>query len=46
MRHVAGRARPPTVIFNERFAIVGAQDDRVFADVARRIQRGDLKAEG
>lgn len=36
----------PTVIFNERFAIVGAQDYEVFADVARRIASGRLKAEG
>ena len=41
----AGLGGVPTVIFNERFAIVGAQDYEVFADVARRIQRGDLKAE-
>jgi predicted DsbA family dithiol-disulfide isomerase len=42
----AGLGGVPTVIFNERFAIVGAQDYEVFADVARRIQRGELKAEG
>ena len=42
----AGLGGVPTVIFNEKFAIVGAQDYEVFADVARRIQRGDLKAEG
>jgi len=42
----AGLGGVPTTIFNEKFAIVGAQDYEVFADVARRIQRGDLKAEG
>jgi len=42
----AGLGGVPTVIFNERFAIVGAQDYEVFADVAGRIQRGELKAEG
>lgn len=42
----AGITGVPTVIFNERFAIVGAQDYEVFADVARRIASGRLKAEG
>ena len=42
----AGLGGVPTIIFNEKFAIVGAQDYEVFADVARRIQRGDLKVEG
>ena len=36
----------PTVVFNERFAVVGAQDYEVFADIARRIASGKLKAEG
>ncbi len=35
----------PTFVFEEKFALVGAQDYAVFQDVARRIQRGDLKAE-
>lgn len=42
----AGLGGVPTFIFNDRFAVVGAQDYEVFADVARRIQRGELKAEG
>ena len=42
----AGVTGVPTVIFNERFAVVGAQDYEVFADVARRITSGKLKAEG
>jgi predicted DsbA family dithiol-disulfide isomerase len=41
----AGLGGVPAFIFNERFAVVGAQDYEVFADVARRIQRGELKAE-
>ena len=36
----------PTSIFNERFAVVGAQDYLVFADIAQRIVSGKLKAEG
>jgi predicted DsbA family dithiol-disulfide isomerase len=36
----------PTTIFNERFAVVGAQDYEVFSDIARRIVSGKLKAEG
>ena len=39
----AGLGGVPTFIFNDRFAVVGAQDYEVFADVARRIQRGELK---
>lgn len=35
----------PTVVFNERFAVVGAQDYAVFRDVAARIVSGRLKAE-
>jgi predicted DsbA family dithiol-disulfide isomerase len=42
----AGVTGVPTVIFNERFAVVGAQDYEVFADVARRIASGRIKAEG
>lgn len=42
----AGLGGVPTFIFNEKFALVGAQDYEVFADVARRIQRGELKGEG
>lgn len=41
----AGVTGVPTVIFNERFAVVGAQDYEVFADIARRIASGKLKAE-
>jgi predicted DsbA family dithiol-disulfide isomerase len=33
----------PTCIFNDKFSLVGAQDYNVFADIARRIQRGALK---
>lgn len=40
----AGITGVPTVIFNERFAVVGAQDYEVFADVARRIASGRVKA--
>ncbi len=42
----AGLSGVPTIIFNEKFALVGAQDYEVFADVARRVQGGELKAEG
>lgn len=42
----AGLGGVPTFIFNDKFALVGAQDYEVFADVARRIQRGELKAGG
>ncbi len=41
----AGLGGVPTFIFNERFALVGAQEYEMFADVARRVQRGELKAE-
>ena len=42
----AGVTGVPTTVFNERFAVVGAQDYEVYADVARRIASGKLKAEG
>jgi predicted DsbA family dithiol-disulfide isomerase len=42
----AGLGGVPTFIFEEKFAVVGAQDYDVFADVARRIRSGALKAEG
>jgi predicted DsbA family dithiol-disulfide isomerase len=42
----AGLSGVPTFVFNEKFALVGAQDYEVFADVARRVQSGELKAEG
>ena len=35
----------PTYIFNEKFALVGAQDYTVFSDLAARIARGALKSE-
>ncbi len=35
----------PTVVFNDRFTIVGAQDYAVFRDVAARILSGKLKAD-
>jgi len=41
----AGVTGVPTAVFNERFALVGAQDYEVFADVARRIASGKLRAE-
>jgi len=37
----AGLGGVPTFIFDEKFALVGAQDYQVFADVARRIRRGE-----
>jgi len=40
----AGITGVPTTIFNERFAVVGAQDYAVFADIARRIASGKLRA--
>ena len=40
----AGLGGVPTFVFNERFALVGAQEYEVFADVARRVQSGVLKA--
>jgi len=42
----AGLGGVPTFIFDEKFALVGAQDYQVFADVARRMQRGEPKAGG
>ncbi len=42
----AGVTGVPTVIFNGKFAVVGAQDYEVFADIARRIASGKLKPEG
>jgi len=45
----AGLGGVPTFIFSvgaETFTLVGAQDYQVFADVARRMQRGEPKAEG
>jgi len=39
----AGLGGVPTTIFNEKFAIVGAQAYEVFADVAQRIARGALR---
>ena len=45
----AGLGGVPTFIFSvgaETFTLVGAQDYQVFADVARRMQRGGPKAEG
>ncbi len=41
----AGLGGVPTFVFNEKFALVGAQEYEVFADVARRVQSGALKAE-
>ena len=40
----AGLGGVPTSIFNGKYALVGAQDYDVFADVARRLLRGELKA--
>lgn len=42
----AGLGGVPTFIFDEKFALVGAQEYQVFADIARRIQSGALKAGG
>ena len=33
----------PTFVFNDRFAVVGAQDYLVFQDIAGRIARGEIK---
>ncbi len=38
----AGVSGVPTVIFEERFAVVGAQDYEVFRDVAQRVTSGVL----
>jgi len=38
----AGVTGVPTVIYNEKFAVVGAQDEQVFRDVARRVAAGKL----
>lgn len=35
----------PTFIFNEKFALVGAQDYNVFSDLAARIAHGALRSE-
>lgn len=35
----------PTVIFNEQFAVIGAQEYAVFQDVARRVAAGRLQSE-
>jgi predicted DsbA family dithiol-disulfide isomerase len=39
----AGVTGVPTVIYNERFAVVGAQDEMVFRDVAKRVASGRLE---
>ena len=39
----AGLGGVPTFIFDDRFTLVGAQEYNVFADIARRMQRGDPK---
>lgn len=39
----AGVTGVPTVIYNERFAVVGAQDEMVFRDVAQRVASGRLE---
>lgn len=36
----------PTFIFDDRFALVGAQEYEVFRDVARRIEDGRMREEG
>ncbi len=40
----AGITGVPTFIFEERFALVGAQDYEVFRDLARRITEGRIEA--
>lgn len=35
----------PTVIFNEQFAVVGAQDEAVFRDVATRVAAGRVQSD-
>jgi predicted DsbA family dithiol-disulfide isomerase len=42
----AGISGVPTFIFEEKFALVGAQDYEVFRDVAQRVVQGRLGAEG
>ena len=46
----AGITGVPTFIFDERFALVGAQDYEVFRDVAKRVirskDRGTIRQEG
>jgi predicted DsbA family dithiol-disulfide isomerase len=42
----AGITGVPTFIFDERFALVGAQEHEVFRDLARRIVEGRVKPEG
>ena len=42
----AGITGVPTFIFEEKFALVGAQDYEVFRDVAQRVVQGRLRAEG
>ncbi len=39
----AGVSGVPTFVFNDRFAVVGAQDYLVFQDIAGRIARGEIK---
>jgi predicted DsbA family dithiol-disulfide isomerase len=41
----AGVTGVPTVIYNEQFAVVGAQDEAVFRDVARRVAAGRLESD-
>jgi predicted DsbA family dithiol-disulfide isomerase len=42
----AGVTGVPTVVFNERFALVGAQDEMVFRNVAKRVSDGRLEVAG
>jgi predicted DsbA family dithiol-disulfide isomerase len=42
----AGITGVPTFIFDEKFALVGAQEYAVFRDVAQRVASGRLRAEG
>ena len=39
----AGVSGVPTFVFNDRFAVVGAQEYLVFQDIAGRIARGEIK---
>jgi predicted DsbA family dithiol-disulfide isomerase len=41
----AGITGVPTVVYNEKFAIVGAQDYETFQDVARRVAAGRLECD-